>query len=96
MKTLFFIIRGEELPPEDPMGRADLGPEPLAGLRIRPEAQKESSKHQGGVLHVVSEERFRWVGWSIAAAVLVLALTFMSNRPLGNVLRPPDLEPQLL
>ena len=39
---------------------------------------------QGGVLHVVSEIRFRWVGWSIAAAVLVLALTFMSNRPLGS------------
>lgn len=38
---------------------------------------------QGGVLHAVSEPRFRWVGWSIASAVLVLALTFMSNRPLG-------------
>jgi len=34
----------------------------------------------GGVLHAVSEPRFRWVGWSIASAVLVLALTFMSNR----------------
>eukprot|EP00913_Durusdinium_trenchii_P004034 g3736.t1 len=34
----------------------------------------------GLVLHFVSEVRFRWVGWSIAAAVLVLALTFMSNR----------------
>ena len=40
-------------------------------------------RSQGGVLHVVSEIRFRWVGWSIAAAVLVLALTFMSNRSLG-------------
>lgn len=39
---------------------------------------------QGGVLHGVSEVRFRWVGWSIAAATLVLALTFMSNRPLGE------------
>ena len=38
---------------------------------------------QGGVLHAVSELRFRWVGWSIACAVLVLALTFMSNRCFG-------------
>ncbi|CAE7526188.1 ADL1 [Symbiodinium natans] len=34
----------------------------------------------GVVLHLVSEVRFRWVGWSISAGVLVLALTFMSNR----------------
>jgi len=34
----------------------------------------------GVVLHLVSELRFRWVGWSIATGVLVLALTFMSNR----------------
>lgn len=43
--------------------------------------RKSCDWHQGGVLHVVSEERFRWVGWSVAASVLVLGLTFMSNRP---------------
>ena len=37
---------------------------------------------QGVVLHLVSEVRFRWVGWSISAGVLVLALTFMSNQQL--------------
>ena len=47
-------------------------------------------RSQGGVLHVVSEIRFRWVGWSIAAAVLVLALTFMSNRSLGAALLAYD------
>jgi len=34
----------------------------------------------GVILHLVSEIRFRWVGWSISGGVLVLALTFMSNQ----------------
>eukprot|EP00931_Biecheleriopsis_adriatica_P056631 TRINITY_DN33564_c0_g1_i1.p1 TRINITY_DN33564_c0_g1~~TRINITY_DN33564_c0_g1_i1.p1 ORF type:complete len:1809 (+),score=334.40 TRINITY_DN33564_c0_g1_i1:35-5461(+) len=33
-----------------------------------------------GTLHAVLDEQNRWTGWTIAAAVLVLALTFMSNR----------------
>ena len=35
---------------------------------------------EGVILHLVSEIRFRWVGWSISGGVLVLALTFMSNQ----------------
>lgn len=34
-------IAGEELPPEDSMDSTDLDAEPIACLRIRPDAQKE-------------------------------------------------------